>query len=143
MLNISNFVIGGDNNNCNNNIFLNPQAGTFNGISNQINNNLFVNVSPILGTTPITANNYTGVAQSEIFTSQSGYAFDYSHNYHLQSPATYLGIDGKEVGIYGGFNEYKEGAVPSNPHIQWKNIAPITTTDGLLNVQINAAAQDK
>lgn len=136
------FTLNGDNNLVNNNIFINSSNKYINGVSNQINNNVFVNPSPLIGTTPIASGNYYPVAQSTIFLSQSGYLFDYTHNYHLQSPGTYLGLDATEVGLYGGFNGYKEGAVPSNPHFQLKNIAPITSTNGLLNIQINASAQD-
>ncbi|MCB9222575.1 MAG: hypothetical protein R2780_13135 [Crocinitomicaceae bacterium] len=136
------YSIHGDNNIVNNNIFLNASNRYFVGVSNQINNNIFIVASPIFGTTPITSGNYYPVTQSSIFISQSGTTFDYSHDYHLQSPSTYLGVDATEVGIYGGFNGYKEGAVPSNPHFQLKTIAPTTNSSGLLNVQINASAQD-
>ena len=54
----------------------------------------------------------------------------------------YTGTDDSQIGIYGGvYYPYKEGAVPSNPHIQLQNIAP-STTNGLLNVQIKAVAQE-
>lgn len=136
------FTIHGDNNICRNNIFLNASNKAFTGVSNQAYNNIFV-TNPSYGTTPIESGNYTPVPHSSIFINQSGYLFDYAHDYHLQDPVTYLGTDGTQVGIYGGVLGYKEGAVPSNPHIQWENIAPTTTSGGLLNIQINAAAQDQ
>lgn len=141
--NSSYLTFSGDNNIINNCIFLISTNLCIYGVSNQINNNIFINGSPHFGTTPIASGNYYPVAHNTIFINQTGYVFDYSHDYHLQSPTTYIGVDNTEVGLYGGFNGYKEGAVPSNPHIQFKNIAPTTNTNGFLNIQINAAAQDK
>jgi hypothetical protein len=46
------------------------------------------------------------------------------------------------VGIYGGLFPYKEGAVPLNPHISLKNIAPQTDVNGDLNIQLKVNAQD-
>jgi hypothetical protein len=135
------YTIHGDNNISNNNIFLNASGRCFIGISNQAYNNLSVG-TPNWGTTPIGSGNYYPVAQSAIFVDQTGNAFNYAHDYHLQSPGTYLGVDGKEVGLYGGTHGYKEGAVPSNPHIQFQDIAPTTDENGFLNIRIKAAAQD-
>lgn len=136
------YTISGDNNLCNNNIFLNASNRSFSGVSNQTNNNIFVS-TPNLGTTPISSGNYYPVPQNTIFINQTGNAFSYDHNYHLQSPATYPGIDNTETGLYGGTHGYKEGAVPSNPHIQVQNIATTTDTEGNLSVQIKAVAQDQ
>jgi len=135
------YTISGNNNICNNNIMLNASNRYFYGVSNQTNYNLFV-ITPNLGTTPIALGNYYPVPLSSIFVNQSGYTFDYTNDYHLQDPATWIGLDNSEVGIYGGTFGYKEGAVPSNPHIQMQNIAPVTTSGGLLNIQVNAAAQE-
>jgi hypothetical protein len=135
------YSIHGDNNIVNNNIFLNASSRHIAGTSNQGNNNIFV-VAPGLGTTPMVSGNYSPIAQVDIFVSQTGNTFSYDDNYHLQAPATYLGLDNTEVGLYGGVHGYKEGAVPSNPHIQFKNISATTTPNGLLNVQVKAAAQD-
>jgi hypothetical protein len=135
------FTVNGNNNVFNNNIFLNSTNRYFSGVSNQINNNIFT-ITPNLGTTPMASGNYYPVAQADIFINQSGYNFDYAHNYHLQSPEIYLGLDNTEVGLYGGTLGYKEGAVPSNPHFQMQNIAPTTNTDGLLNIQVKVSAQD-
>jgi hypothetical protein len=139
---MSYYTVSGHNNTCNNNIFLNASSKYFSGVSNQISNNIFV-TTPNLGTSPMESGNYYPVAQTDIFINQTGNAFSYEHNYHLQSPETYLGIDGEEAGLYGGTHGYKEGAVPSNPHIQIQNIATTTDADGILNVQIKAAAQDQ
>ncbi len=135
----NNHIIIGDNNQIQNNIFIQPNRIWGNG--NTIQNNIFNNSNQNFGFTPTITGNYIGIPQADIFVNQTGTTFDYTHDYHLQDPATYLGTDGTQVGIYGGAFPYKEGAVPSNPHIQVQNIAP-TATNGQLNVQIKAAAQD-
>lgn len=137
------YSLNGNNNVVQNNIFLNVSNKYINGVSNQINNNVFIDSAPQFGTTPIFSGNYFGIAQSSIFINQTGFTFDYAHDYHLQSPTTYLGVDNTEVGIYGGIHGYKEGVVPSNPHIQLNNISPSTNNSGFLNVHIKGIAQDK
>lgn len=128
------------NNQINNNIIIG--AAPVSGSGNIFNNNLFVAATPLYGSSPTTIGNYTGVAQSAIFINQSGFSFNYAHNYKLQNPGTYLGTDGSQVGIFGGTFPYKEGAVPLNPHIQTKNIAPTTDTNGNLQIQIKVSAQN-
>lgn len=128
------------NNQINNNIIIG--AAPVSGSGNIFNNNLFVVASPLYGSPATTIGNYTGVAQSAIFINQSGYAFNYTHNYKLQNPGTYPGTDGSQVGIYGGTFPYKEGAVPLIPHIHTRSIAPTTDTNGNLQIQIKVSAQN-
>ncbi|NMD01178.1 MAG: hypothetical protein GYA62_15850 [Bacteroidales bacterium] len=137
------FMFMGNNNTLNNNIFIynNDDIKAF-GTGNAFNYNLFVRANPDFGTGGTGYNNYTGVAQTSIFINQTGNIFDYAHNYHLQSPAIYVGNDGTEVGVYGGSFPYKEGAVPLNPHIQFKNIPATTDTNGNLQIQIQVEAQN-
>ncbi len=130
----------GDNNILNNNIFLNHWISG--GTGNVYNNNLFESATPTYGATPTIIGSYTGIAQSAIYVNQTGSAFNYAHDYHLQAPTTYIGTDGSQVGIYGGTFPYKEGAVPLNPHIQIKNIAPTTDVNGDLQIQIQVEAQE-
>ena len=101
-----------------------------------------MNAAPGYGTSFTALNNYTNIPQANIFVNQTGTTFNYTHDYHLQAPTTYLGTDGTQVGIYGGTFPYKEGAVPLNPHIQLKNIAPTTDANGDLQIQIQVKAQD-
>ncbi len=136
------FVFSGDNNIFNNNIYLAPNNYFAIGSGNIINKNLFVSAAPNYGTTPTVIDNYTGISQTTIFVNQTGNTFNYAHNYHLQSPAIYVGTDGTQIGIYGGSFPYKEGAVPLNPHIQIKNIAPTTDANGDLQIQIQVEAQN-
>lgn len=137
------YLFMGNNNILNNNIILwSDMDARASGTGNFFYNNLYVTNNPSYGTTPTASGNYTGVAQSAIFINQTGSTFDYAHDYHLQNSGAYLGTDGTEVGIYGGIFPYKEGAVPVNPHIQFRNIAPTTDANGDLQIQIQVEAQE-
>lgn len=86
--------------------------------------------------------NIVGIAQDSVFINQSGYSFNYSHNYHLKPtcPGIGAGDDGTNIGIYGTGIPYKEGAVPSNPHIQEFTI---TVEDNNLNLKAKVSAQKR
>lgn len=105
-------------------------------------NNIFA-TNPNIGSNNSDENNYKNVDLNALLVNQSGQIFDYSHDYHLLLSETYPGTDGTQVGIYGGTFPYKEGAVPSNPHISAKLIAPQTNNDGELQVKIDVIAQDR
>lgn len=139
------YVFSGNNNTFSNNICIYTYNNGFaqsGSTGNFYYNNLFVAPSPTFGITPTYIGNYTNVAQANIFVNQTGSTFNYSHDYHLKSPETYLGTDATQVGIYGGAFPYKEGAVPLNPHIQIKNISPSTDVNGDLQIQIQVKAQN-
>jgi hypothetical protein len=77
------------------------------------------------------------------------YSSGNSNQYFLQdfhlppdSPAIGAGMNGTDCGIYGGDSPFKEGGVPSNPHIQAKNISNITDEEGNLPVMIKVSAQE-
>jgi hypothetical protein len=127
-----------------NNIFSNTSGLIVNnGTGNTFEKNIFSHPTPNLGIGAIDNNNYKNVDLSSVYVNQAGFGFDYAHDYHLLPAAasSYIGTDGIEVGIYGGLFPYKEGAVPMNPHVHFKNIAPQTTPNGDLNIQIKVAAQ--
>jgi hypothetical protein len=86
-------------------------------------------------------NNFYNVDFSTLFVLQSAW-FAYADNYHLKAPATYVGTDATQVGIYGGYYPYKEGAVPAVPHIQSKTIPLQADVSGQLNIQVTVAAQN-
>lgn len=132
---------GSDNNEIANCIVLNNNTYFVSGTGNIINNNVFIVANAEFGTSAISNDNYFSVAQLDIFIDQSGNVFDYAHDYHLQSPETYLGTDGSEVGIYGGIFPFKTGSVPITPHISIKEVAPVTDPNGNLNVTIQVGAQ--
>jgi len=121
-----------------NNIFLNS-AGNSTGYTNTYQNNLFNGVYSFIGN-QILLNNITGPV-STLFKNQSETVFDYKQDYHIldTSPAHNAGTDGTDLGIYGTGSPWKEGSLPSNPHIQSKTIS---TVNGNLNVKIKVAAQD-
>ncbi len=135
--------IYGDNNTIRNCVFRKDSYWfMITGTGNTFSHNLFVHAAPTFGSSPTLLDNWSGVAQSAIFLNQTGYVFSYAHNYHLQSPSSYIGDDDTEVGIYGGAFPYKDGGVPSNPHISSKTIGAKTNSSGLLNVNIRVNAQD-
>lgn len=125
-----------------NNIFMEPTAAAIiYGSNNLFQNNLFT-MTPSYGANTSTAN-YINISAANIFVTYTGIStFYYTDNYHLQNPATYLGTDGSQVGIYGGLNPYKLASVPTNPHIQIQTVAPNTDASGNLNVNISVGAQD-
>jgi hypothetical protein len=122
--------------------WVSPIGGANNCI---IKNNLLVNEPSFpIGTTNIYSNNIIVSSSDSIFINQSGVIFNYLHDYHLKytCPAKNAGSDGTDIGIYGGAFPWKEGSIPSNPHIQFKSIAPKTTNQNTLPIQIKVKAQD-
>jgi hypothetical protein len=110
-------------------------------------NNLFVynwegpdNLSNWFG-----SGNMVNVPQESIFVNQNGNTFDYKHNYHIKEgcPGKKGGVDGTDVGIYGGIYPWKEGGLPFNPQIRVAKIAGHTDEYGNLNVNIKVAAQER
>lgn len=122
--------------NCGSNYFMSG-CSTNNFQNNALNNNATFPYGSNTG-----SGNWNDISASSFFVDQGGYSFSYTHNYHLKVPASYIGTDGNQIGIYGGLYPYKEGAVPINPHIQAKTIAPSTNTSGELNINIKVAAQN-
>jgi hypothetical protein len=109
--------------------------------TNTFSNNIF-GAAPTDGSNTY-ENNYNSVDITTVFVNQTGNHFDFSHDYHLASPSTYKGFDNTVVGIYGGLFPFKDGGLPENPHIQTKDIALKTKTNGDLHIEFNVAAQDK
>ena len=108
-----------------------------------VKNNLSLNGAGC-NTSWIYSGNIGNQSISSIFVNYAQGGFSYSDDYHLQ--ATSLGknggIDGTDIGIYGGLFPWKDGSVPSNPHITVKNIATKTDNMGKLNVNVTVTAQD-
>jgi hypothetical protein len=111
------------------------QTNCFPLAGNSSNNCIWYNSESFPG-----QNNYITTRPDEIMVNSglTGSIFDYSNNYHLIPGSPYLtaGNDGTQIGIYGGVSPYKEGAVPSNPHIYFKQIAPQTNSNGQLQIQV-------
>ena len=127
----NNYIIGYNNNeitNClfNNNIFstnVNFPNGSNNGADNL--SNLTVNAT------------FEDVNETMI-------RFLYTNDYNLRnaSPGKGAGLDGTDIGIFGGAFPFKVGSTPRNPHISEKDIPFNLTTDGKLPVKITVEAQD-
>lgn len=90
-------------------------------------------------------NNYFSVAIASTFNNVQATTFSYDYDYHLKSTSVgkNAGTDGTDIGIYGSAYPYKEGAVPPNPHISTKSIAPTSASNGTLPVNIKVVAQDR
>lgn len=112
-----------------------------NNSSLQFYNNIFKETDP-LGASPMYLNNKFSI--TNLFVDAPEGAFNYRGNYRLKndSPAKNAGFDGKDCGMYGGANPYKDGALPVNPHIRTKVIPAQTDAQGKINVQVTVAAQN-
>jgi hypothetical protein len=130
-----------DNCSISNNIFLHTQNAIHTNCElSTFTHNVFPG-APGTGSNTFTAN-YNNVPMAGFFIDQTGFVFDYSHDYHLADPSSYPGNAGSEVGVYGGLFSYKEGAVPSNPHFISQDIPVYTNEEGMLEVNIKVSAQD-
>lgn len=69
----------------------------------------------------------------------SGYSDTETYELTPSAQSTYLGTDGKQVGIYGGLSPFT--SIPTNPQITQKNIDAQSTADGKLKVSITVEAQ--
>jgi hypothetical protein len=128
-----------NNNVLENNVFYYSFIFGISGIQT-FNRNVFFVANPSLGVA-VDNNNYKGANAASFFITNNALPFTYLQNYRLTNPGNFAGTDGKQVGIYGGSFPYKEGAVPSPPHVRSKVIASSTDGQGKLNVQITTSAQ--
>jgi hypothetical protein len=131
-----------------NNIFMNNASCGNNTIyvgvtSCTFNKNVFNATYSFPIGTNIGAGNYVSIPLTGFFINETDYSFSYTDNYHLTDPGLYLGNDATQCGMYGGPSPYKPGAVPTNPHIISKTIAPQTDNNGDLNINITVGAQDE
>ena len=133
-----------NNSNISNNIILQQYAGSAyiqtSCALSTFSNNIFSS-TPAVGTSTF-INNYTNSGISSLFVSQTGNAFNYTDNYHLVNPTTYLGTDGNQIGIYGGLFPFKDLSIPVNPQIQNRFVSPMTNTTGEINIQFQVKAQN-
>lgn len=132
-----------------NNIILFPSSGPDpipNGdVRNcQFNNNIFVANYAFPMVENLGSSNIVNQSQSSIFINQSGFTFNYAHDYHLKasSPGKNAGTDGMDIGLYGGLFPWKDGSLPPNPHIQFKSISNTTDQNGNLQINFKVKAQN-
>jgi len=132
-----------DNSNISNNIIfqkLNPEYVNAYCDLSTFSYNIFA-LAPNIGNNTFEANNWYGITMSTVFVNQTGNTFNYSHDYHLASPTTYVDAVATQIGIYGGIFPYKAEAMPTNPHIKSKSISTQTNNLGEINVNISVEAQ--
>ena len=105
------------------------------GAANDYYNNIFYNIS---------SKNTTNknVAKPASVLKTGGFTYNDSENFELTDEAktTYLGTDGKQIGIYGGSLPYEED--PTTPQITKCNVAAKSTADGKLSVDIEVKAAE-
>jgi hypothetical protein len=121
---------------CGGNYFI---SGNSNHFANNVTN---LNLSFPYGTNTGTGN-WFNISTAVFFVNCPSAGFDYTYDYHPQTPASFIGTDGTEVGIYGTAETSKIGWVPENPHVSTKVIAPQTTPTGELNINITVGAQNE
>ena len=134
-----------------NNIFLSGCNGFMNNenvLNNTFSNNIFAGFTPDT-LNNIFENNFFNVNIDSIFNSISYeycngnpyIPFEFTHNFHLQENSIGIGNgnDGTDIGIYGGWYPWKDGALPANPRVSQFNISPINPENGL--IQINATVE--
>lgn len=129
---------------CNANTFMNNIFSTTNNVVsdgncsyNNFQYNIFAHLTPILQTAATDLNNYKEIDMATVFVNEV------ASDFHLlpNASTTYLSDDGTQVGLYGGFLPFKDGAVPSNPHISYKAISTATGNNGALNISFKVNAQ--
>lgn len=119
-----------------NNIFPSPPGNA----STSCNNSVFNNN---MNATPSIISGNSGVAN---FDEDWASTFvNYANaDYHVKttSLAHNSGTDGTDRSIYGGTPSWKEGLVPSNPHIYFKQVATQTNASGQLNIQFKVRTEN-
>ena len=134
-------TVNGDNNLVTNNCSRNTGA-LVSGNSNICRNNMVPTTgNDYYGTTPIINNNYENLRFDTLVVNKTVNTFEFSEDYHFVTPEQYVGTDGTVIGIYGGSFAWKEGLVPSNPHIRKNESAEETDENGELQLNINVVSQ--
>ncbi len=117
----------------------------FNSAYNTFKNCMFKGGSPSVSSNSVYNCIFNQNIDSIFIKFQGSNTYDIKNNYHLKSnsPAKNAGIDGLDIGLYGGSFPWKEGGIPINPHIQTQYIKSSTDNSGKLPVKINVKAQTK
>lgn len=123
-----------------NNVLYNVVYDWVGMVSNQFQNNVFANEPGMGGN--YASGNFFNVNMANLFVSYDNSEFKYTHNFHLNTPASYTGTDATQAGLFGTTKPWKVGSIPMNPHIQTKTIAENADADGKIQVQIKVAAQN-
>lgn len=115
---------------------------TFANVSNcTFRNNSFVNdpTSDLLNTW---INNYVNIVTTDLFVNVSNNTtFDFSEDFHLKNPSSFLGTTNNQIGIYGGYFPLNHGWIPRVPFIRTHEIDIETDAQGNIEVDIQVEAQ--
>lgn len=111
--------------------YFNESTTLYNNVANI---NIFTNCP---NTTNLVEADFT-----KLFKTWTGDGYSDTEKYDLTNTAatTYVGDNGKQVGIYGGSLPYDP--IPTHPKITKLNVASKTTADGKLSVDIEVKAAD-
>lgn len=128
-----------------NNIFQFP-AG-----NNELNNGVFnnnINASPNANYGNVGSGNTSeGFSDSFVDPGQPNgngwYNYDVHKSYKLKptSAGYHAGTDGTDIGIYGGAMPWKDGSMPSNPHISSKTVGTQNDASGILHATFKVKPQ--
>ena len=113
--------------------YLTSDCTSYNSVAVNLGNNMFNNIS-----------NTTNSCKSftEVFKTYTGDKYNDNETFELSDAAktTLLGIDGTQVGIYGGNLPFS--VTPTNPQITKCNVAAKSTADGKLSVDIQVSTAE-
>jgi hypothetical protein len=129
--------------NYNNNVF------QFNAGSNDCSNSIFnnnINAFPSISNGNSGSGNISEIFNNSFINPGTGpvYSYDVHDDYQLKTSSLghNTGTDGKDMGIYGGIIPWKDGSMPSNPHISSKNVSQQTDVNGNLKATFKVKAQN-
>lgn len=123
-----------------NNIFTQDYQSSTSNCQWYNNLNAGVNGGPNGNGNTGSGNYFDNAPYTSVFVNYNGSNTFYQNDFHVVNSA-YLGNDGTPVGIYGGAFPWKEGSLPSNPHIRAKTINSTTNPDGTLHINVTVKAQ--
>jgi hypothetical protein len=129
-----------------NNIFM---AAGYSVLSSSVTNCSFLNNvycnTPNYYTNNTEVGNYPAQDPNTIFVNNAGgTTYSLLSDYHLQNPALYIGDDGTQCGLYGGFHPFKDGSVPFHPHWIQATVDQFTNqATGEINVNFKVSSQNQ
>ncbi|MBP7497631.1 MAG: hypothetical protein KA792_08220 [Bacteroidales bacterium] len=130
-----------------NNVFLQEKYFCYSEDVNEFHNNLFVEgMTETELPAQVLSNNIYNYPIDSIFVGGNSFnTYKENFDYHLRQEVLDIiqGSDGTAIGIYGTAYPFKDGALPYNPHISFKSIAPSTNAEGKIKVNIKVSAQDR
>lgn len=109
----------------NNMLFFNNivKSGVIHECNTCLNTNISNNIAS--GTVPEIYNNQGGIDMSTVFDGNTNYLIDDPSN-----PAIGSGLNGEDLGMYGGNDPYIDSGIPDHPEIYYLSSPAIQTQDG-------------